>query len=401
MKILWNSSILLLQLNAILIEFSLLRVRSSCWAYQSPHHQTNTGNSKQKETSMRAWTCHGRNQRDMVDRLRQAGIVRSDAVAAVMTLVDRRYYVPRATTATAITNPLLGVATLDPPPYQDSPIPIGLGQTISAPHMHAHALEELLPYLVTPAASSTASSSVTVTSDGTTSTATAPSLANNDTPPLKLLDVGCGSGYLTACLGRWLKPRDDTNSTNATESSSSSTAAAATATSILGRRGRVFGIDIQRHLVEMTRTNIMSNDADLLRAHGDNEPPVVTLATANGWEGLPNEAPFDAIHVGASAATIPTQLVAQLKVGGVMIVPIGPAHGSQALYKIERLHNRQNNSTTDSSKAESKDEMPDASLQQQEDEIQSTTLTFDATEYRITQLLGVRYVPLIEQPPAS
>jgi protein-L-isoaspartate(D-aspartate) O-methyltransferase len=350
---------------------------------------------------MRAWTCHGRNQRDMVDRLRQAGIVRSDAVAAVMTLVDRRYYVPRATTATAITNPLLGVATLDPPPYQDSPIPIGLGQTISAPHMHAHALEELLPYLVTPAASSTASSSVTVTSDGTTSTATAPSLANNDTPPLKLLDVGCGSGYLTACLGRWLKPRDDTNSTNATESSSSSTAAAATATSILGRRGRVFGIDIQRHLVEMTRTNIMSNDADLLRAHGDNEPPVVTLATANGWEGLPNEAPFDAIHVGASAATIPTQLVAQLKVGGVMIVPIGPAHGSQALYKIERLHNRQNNSTTDSSKAESKDEMPDASLQQQEDEIQSTTLTFDATEYRITQLLGVRYVPLIEQPPAS
>jgi protein-L-isoaspartate(D-aspartate) O-methyltransferase len=328
---------------------------------------------------MRAWTCHGRNQRDMVDRLRQAGIVRSEAVAAVMTLVDRRYYVPRTTTATSAAFPLWEGAQ-DPPPYQDSPIPIGLGQTISAPHMHAHALEELLPYLVkathTTGGSNRNSASV-LASDGTTSaTGTTPSssssLANKDpaaTAPLKILDVGCGSGYLTACLGRWLKPREDTSTINAT--------------SILGRSGRVFGIDIHSHLVDLTRSNIMADDADLLRAHGDsNEPPVVTLATANGWEGLPTEAPFDAIHVGASAATIPTQLVVQLKVGGVMIVPIGPAHGSQALYKIERLHDHHKSITTAASTAQS-------------------PLTFDATEYRITQLLGVRYVPLVDQPPAS
>jgi len=64
--------------------------------------------------TMRAWTCHGRNQREMVDKLRLAGIIKSEPVYTVMQQVDRKNYVPASANA-----------------YQDSPLSIGLGQTIS------------------------------------------------------------------------------------------------------------------------------------------------------------------------------------------------------------------------------------------------------------------------------
>jgi hypothetical protein len=114
------------------------------------------------KSSMRAWSCHGHNQRSMVDRMMQANIVKTPQVRDVLYQVDRQHYMP--------TNP-----------YNDAPQPIGLGQTISAPHMHAHVLEMIYPFLV-------------------------------KVPPdqeIKILDVGCGSGYLTAALGRWLHNRDN------------------------------------------------------------------------------------------------------------------------------------------------------------------------------------------------
>ena len=83
---------------------------------------------------MKAWNCHGRNQRDLVDRLIQANIVKADSVRDVLYKVDRQNYAPPSDNAS---------------PYLDTPQPIGLGQTISAPHMHAHVLEEIYPYLKT------------------------------------------------------------------------------------------------------------------------------------------------------------------------------------------------------------------------------------------------------------
>jgi protein-L-isoaspartate(D-aspartate) O-methyltransferase len=183
--------------------------------------------------------------------------------------------------------------------------------------MHAHALEELLPYLQQPS----------------TSTATA---------SVKILDVGCGSGYLTACLGRLV---------HATKNKES----------ILGRPGQVFGVDIYPELVERTRGNILSSpvDCELL------ESKTIQLQVANGWEGLPEEAPFDAIHVGAAAESLPRALAQQLKVGGVLIVPIGPYGGAQKLYKIER--------------------------------VQQASNEFDESDYRVKALLGVQYVPLVKE----
>lgn len=45
---------------------------------------------------------------------------------------------------------------------------------------------------------------------------------------------------------------------------------------------------------------------------------------------LPHDKPFDAIHVGAAADTVPQALLARLAEGGRMVIPVGPQHGEQA-----------------------------------------------------------------------
>ena len=272
---------------------------------------------------MRAWTCHGRNQRDLVDRLRQAGIAQSPAVQSVMCQVDRIYYSPENSN-----------------PYQDAPQVLGWGQTISAPHMHAHALEEIYPYLKQQHQA-------------------------HPNDPLKVLDVGCGSGYLTACFGRWFQPLGDPKQAEfALEDTTKS------------HQHKVYGIDIHPELVQVARDNMKRNDQDLL------DTGVVELQTGNGWEGLPDAGPFDAIHVGASAADFPRDLCLQLAKGGVMVVPVGPQSGAQYLYRIERLV-----ALSDSAADEEKKE--------------ERQPTFNPKDFRVTRLLGVRYVPLVEGPARS
>jgi protein-L-isoaspartate(D-aspartate) O-methyltransferase len=245
-----------------------------------------------------------------VDKLRQAGIVKTRAVQKVMEQVDRANYVQSN-------------------PYMDAPQAIGLGQTISAPHMHAHVLEEMYPSLQAKGA-------------------------------VKLLDVGCGSGYLTAALGRWVHSSDQCPSDDDDHDGGG------TSNNILGvTSGKVFGIDVHQHLVDLTQQNMQRQDGDLLR------DGVVTVELRDGWKGLPEEAPFDAIHVGAAADSLPTQLVNQLKVGGVMIIPIGHQTDTQILYKIHRVK------TTDGSGGGEQ---------------------FHPEDFEMTTLLGVRYVPLVHLP---
>lgn len=56
--------------------------------------------------------------------------------------------------------------------------------------------------------------------------------------------------------------------------------------------------------------------------------------TGDGWKGWAEKGPFDAIHVGAAASSVPEDLVAQLKVGGRMVVPVGPQSASQVLMQV-------------------------------------------------------------------
>ena len=135
--------------------------------------------------------------------------------------------------------------------YQDSPQSIGYSATISAPHMHAAAAESLLPYLH---------------------------------PTARVLDVGSGSGYLTAVLAN-----------------------------LIGPQGRVVGIDHIQGLVDLANKNMAKGNAGREWL----EKGKVRFVKGDGRLGLDDgEGGWDAIHVGAAAKEAHKALVDQLRAPG-------------------------------------------------------------------------------------
>ncbi len=132
--------------------------------------------------------------------------------------------------------------------YDDHPLPIGFGQTISQPYIVALMLEAL-------------------------------ELQAADI----VLEIGTGSGYLTALLAELA--------------------------------ARVYSIERQAALAHLAERAL----AGLGYAN-------VTVTVGDGSRGMPEAAPFDDIIVSAAAPQVPSSLVQQLKEGGRMIVPIGPSH---------------------------------------------------------------------------
>ncbi|GJJ68002.1 protein-L-isoaspartate(D-aspartate) O-methyltransferase [Entomortierella parvispora] len=101
-----------------------------------------------------AWRCSGNSNEELIQNLARAHIIKDPAVKAAMLAVDRGHFSRYK-------------------PYEDAPQTIGHQSTISAPHMHAAALESLSPYL----------------GEGA-----------------KVLDIGSGSGYLTVCMAHMVGP---------------------------------------------------------------------------------------------------------------------------------------------------------------------------------------------------
>ena len=60
----------------------------------------------------------------------------------------------------------------------------------------------------------------------------------------------------------------------------------------------------------------------------------VTCLVADGWQGVPQLGPFDAINVAAAFATLPRDLLSQLRPGGRMVAPVGDR--KQYLTRITR-----------------------------------------------------------------
>jgi protein-L-isoaspartate(D-aspartate) O-methyltransferase len=96
----------------------------------------------------------------------------------------------------------------------------------------------------------------------------------------RVLEIGTGSGYQTAILAEL--------------------------------SGSVYSIEIVEKLHALARSNL----SDL---NYDN----VHLILGNGYEGHPDAAPYDAIIVTAAPLTVPGKLVAQLAIGGKLVVPVG------------------------------------------------------------------------------
>mmetsp|Transcript_17643 Transcript_17643/g.28537 ORF Transcript_17643/g.28537 Transcript_17643/m.28537 type:complete len:217 (-) Transcript_17643:233-883(-) len=140
--------------------------------------------------------------------------------------------------------------------------------------------------------------------------------------------------------------------------------------------GKVYGIDVIPQLVELSKTNISKQDRDLLLDGSS----TVHLLTRDGWKGYPEGAPYHAIHVGAAAATFPRELMKQLTVGGVMVVPVGPDGGTQYLYMVERVG----------------DAGVVVGLNNGDGELGSGRKGgFREEDYKVQKVLGVRYVPLV------
>jgi protein-L-isoaspartate(D-aspartate) O-methyltransferase len=109
----------------------------------------------------------------------------------------------------------------------------------------------------------------------------------------RVLEVGTGSGYQAAVLSRIAR--------------------------------QVITVERYRTLAESARTR--------LAALGYNN---VEVCVADGLKGWSERAPYDRIMVTAAAEAVPGGLVEQLASAGVMVLPLGPHHGSQQLVRIRK-----------------------------------------------------------------
>jgi protein-L-isoaspartate(D-aspartate) O-methyltransferase len=180
-------------------------------------------------------------RRRMVDQQLKARDIRDARMLEAMLSVPRHLFVPEPQRADA---------------YGDHPLPIGYQQTISQPYIVAFMTQAL-----------------------------------QTQPDHRVLEIGTGSGYQAAVLGKLAK--------------------------------MVYTIEIVEPLATRARET-------LARLGFRN----VDVRTGNGYLGWPEQAPFDRIMVTAAPDDVPPALVDQLKIGGIMAIPVGT--GVQELRILRR-----------------------------------------------------------------
>jgi len=213
-----------------------------CLSLFSCYNSVNLQNSveAQKQDTNNAKDEHKKERREMVEQQIRARGIEDESVLNAMMKVPRHKFVPE---------------TLAKQAYIDSPLPIGLNQTISQPFIVAYMTE-------------------------------AADISKKD----KVLEIGTGSGYQAAILGELAK--------------------------------EVYTIEIIPELAERS--------TQVLQQLGYKN---VFVKTGNGYLGIPEQAPFDAIVVTAAPDEIPQALVDQLAVDGKMVIPVGNTNQEMVVIK--------------------------------------------------------------------
>ena len=192
----------------------------------------------------------------LLNKLYQDKVVKSQIVYDTMLQVDRADFIEKD-------------------PYCDDSQYLGYHVVISAPHMHAYALEYLYPALK--------------------------NFLNFNPKNFRLLDIGSGSGYLTVCLSKLIKDQ-----------------------------GTVIGIEHIPELYQKGENNIKKHHKNLL------DEKKIILLNCDGRNGCKELGPYQLIHVGAAAEKIPKILVDQLAKGGRMFIPIGLDPNDQWIYVVDK-----------------------------------------------------------------
>ena len=174
--------------------------------------------------------------------LRKAGVVDKKVLDA-MERVDRKNFVTNVFSEKA---------------YDDTPLPIACGQTISQPTVVGLMTQAL-------------------------------QVTSRD----KVLEVGTGSGYQAAILG------------------------------LLARRVYT----VERHSLLVNNATKVFQKLNISN---------ITTICADGGYGLEQQAPFDRIIVTAASDDPPASLLSQLKIGGIMVIPVGQSDNIQNLIKIAK-----------------------------------------------------------------
>jgi protein-L-isoaspartate(D-aspartate) O-methyltransferase len=194
-----------------------------------------------------AQDAHARSREGMVKNQLMAGGITDPEVLKAMSDVPRHEFVP---------------ATVRPFAYMNGPLPIGHGQTISQPFIVAFMTQAL-------------------------------ELGRDD----RVLEVGTGSGYQAAILGKICK--------------------------------EVYSIEIVPELAQ-------SSEQLLGRLGFGN----VHVKAGDGYLGWPEKAPFDAVIVTCAPDHVPEPLVNQLKEGGRLIIPLGEEGTIQRLVLLRKVEGK-------------------------------------------------------------
>jgi len=189
---------------------------------------------------------------ELIRELKDQGVLKSPYVEAAFRAIDRKDFVLPEYADRA---------------YENHPLPIGEGQTISQPYTVAFMLDLLDPQ-----------------------------------PGEKILDVGAGSGWQTALLAHVVSQEGEFKSQKSKVKS----------------RGRVYAVERIPELCDFGRANIAKYN--FLKSG------VVKLFCADATKNLAKEAPFDKIiAAAASAGDIPDVWRKELKVGGRIVAPVNDA----------------------------------------------------------------------------